>query len=165
MKRNQTVFSNLQFVAAIMLAIFSMTISGCSSGSDNSKTQKMSTSKTALNDTKWMIQTLNGSRVLIPEGGKEVFITFSNDGKANGSSGCNTFNGKAEVSGSSMKLGPMATTRMMCPEQMDTEKDFLAALNNTASYSISGNTLSIMDAGKNVLATFTGFKGLGGPGQ
>ncbi len=165
MKRNQTVFSNLQLLAAIMLAIFSMTISGCSSGSDSTKTQKTNTSKSALNGTKWMIQTLNGSRVLIPEGGKEVFITFSNDGKAKGSSGCNTFNGNAEVSGSSMKLGPMATTRMMCPEQMDTERDFLAALNNTASYSISGNTLSIMDAGKKVLATFTGFKALGGPGQ
>jgi putative lipoprotein len=165
MKRNQTVLTFVLLGIAFMLVISSMTISGCSSGSDNSKSQEMNTSKTALNDTKWMIQTLNGSRVLIPEGGKEVFITFSNDGKAIGSSGCNTFNGKAEVSGSSMKLGPMATTRMMCPEQMDTERDFLAALNNTASYSISGNTLSLMDAGKNVLATFTGFKALGGPGQ
>jgi putative lipoprotein len=165
MKRNQTAFTFFLLVTAFILTIFSMTISGCSSGSDNSKSQKMNTSKTALNDTKWMIQTLNGSRVLIPEGGKEVFITFSNDGNANGSSGCNTFNGKAEVSGSAMKLGPMATTRMMCPDQMDTERDFLAALNNTVSYSISGNTLSIMDASKNVLATFTGFKALGGPGQ
>ncbi len=165
MKRNQTVLTFVLLGIAFMLVISSMTISGCSSGSDNSKSQEMNTSKTALNDTKWMIQTLNGSRVLIPEGGKEVFITFSNDGKAIGSSGCNTFNGKAEVSGSSMKLGPMATTRMMCQDQMDTERDFLAALNNTASYSISGNTLSLMDAGKNVLATFTGFKALGGPGQ
>jgi len=165
MKRNQTVLTFVLLGIAFMLVISSMTISGCSSGSDNSKSQKMNTSKTALNDTKWMIQTLNGSRVLIPEGGKEVFITFSNDGKAIGSSGCNTFNGKAEVSGSSMKLGPMATTRMMCQDQMDTERDLLAALNNTASYSISGNTLSLMDAGKNVLATFTGFKALGGPGQ
>lgn len=165
MKRNQTAITFFLLGTAFMLTIFSMTISGCSSSKDTTKTQKMSTSKTALNGTKWMIQTLNGSRVLIPEGGKEVFITFSSDGRASGSSGCNTFNGKAEVSGSSMKLGPMATTRMMCPEQMDTERDFLAALNNTASYSISGNTLSIMDAGKKVLATFTGFKALGGPGQ
>ena len=159
MNRIQIFAKLLSFMALAALIAFSTFSSGCSSGT---KETSVSTSpKTSLFETKWMIRTLNGSRVLIPEGGKEVFITFKSDGSSSGISGCNNFSGKATISGSVMTFGPVAGTRMMCQSQMDTERDFLAMLSKSASYKISGNTLSIMDASKNVIATFDGFKSSG----
>ncbi len=149
--------------AFIVLTTISTFSSGCSSGND--KTNVSSTNKTSLFETKWLIRTLNGTRVLIPEGGKEVFITFKNDGSSSGISGCNNFTGKATITGSAMTFGPVAGTRMMCPSQMDTERDFLAMLGKSAAYKISGNTLSIMDESKNVIATFEGFKSSGKMGE
>ncbi len=154
------VFANLLIaIALVAVTAISTFSSGCSSGTEKSNVS--SKSKTSLFETKWLIRTLNGSRVLIPEGGKEVFITFKSDGGSSGISGCNNFSGKATISGSAMTFGPIAGTRMMCPSQMDTERDFLAMLGKSATFKISGNTLSIMDEAKSVIATFDGFKSSG----
>ncbi len=144
-----------------MLTVFA---SSCSSGSKVSTT-KGTTNPVPLFGTKWMIENIGGKRILTPEGGNEIYIIISEKEGAVGSSGCNTFRGKADASGSSLKLGPMATTRMMCEGLMETESSFLSALDKTASYSISANKLSLKDASGKVLATFNGFKTTGAPGE
>jgi heat shock protein HslJ len=159
---------NASAVAMMLLIFLTASLSifnGCSSGTKQTTRMKGTTAPSDLYNTKWMIQTLNGTRVITPEGGVEVSLTIASDGSANGSAGCNTFSGKAEVSGSTIKFGPLATTRKMCPEQMDTERDFLAAMGKTVSYGISGNTLSLMDKADNVVATFKGFQAMGTPGK
>lgn len=145
-------------LSALMLFISALA-GGCSSGTKSTSTSK---SGSKLYDAKWMINELEGKRVVLPEGGKEMFIQFSSDGKASGTTGCNNFTGTADISGSRMKFSPLATTRMMCPEQiMNYERSFLDAIQRTASYSINGSMLTLKDASGNALATFSSARTMG----
>ena len=62
--------------------------------------------------------------------------------KVQGSAGCNRMMGSYELSGSSLKFGPLATTRMACPS-MDAEQAYLGALSATTRYEIAGTTLTL----------------------
>lgn len=81
-------------------------------------------------------------------------ISFDTEGKINGNAGCNTFMGTYNVKDGKLSFGETATTRMMCAEEtMKAESDFLAALNNAASYRITGNSLQILAENGNTLMT------------
>ncbi len=74
-------------------------------------------------------------------------LTFADDGAVSGSGGCNRFNGSYETDGSSLSFSPLATTRMACEDVVMVEElAVLAGLEATASYSIDGSTLSLLDA-------------------
>jgi heat shock protein HslJ/uncharacterized membrane protein len=63
-----------------------------------------------------------------------------------GHGGCNSINGKFESKGDSIKFGPVASTRMMCPGNYESE--FLNALSNSESFKIENNRLYLMQDGK-----------------
>lgn len=74
----------------------------------------------------------------------EARLTFTEDGSVEGSLGCNSFHGKAAVSGSTITFGPLASTRKMCPgPQMKLERALLAALEGKTAYAIDHRTLSL----------------------
>jgi len=54
--------------------------------------------------------------------------------------------GSYELTGSSLKFGPLATTRMACPS-MDAEQAYLGALGATTRYEVAGTTLTLFGAG------------------
>jgi len=59
----------------------------------------------------------------------EHFVRFESDGRLSGSAGCNRYTGSWERDGARLSIGPLATTRMVCPpEVMDEESAFLSAL-------------------------------------
>jgi heat shock protein HslJ len=56
-------------------------------------------------------------------------LTFPEARKVAGNGSCNRFFGPAEVRGNAIKLGPLASSRMMCPEAvMNQEMKYLNAL-------------------------------------
>ena len=66
-----------------------------------------------------------------------------------GNSGCNTYSGGYEASDNALKVGPLASTIMACDKPagvMEQEQQYLAALQNSATYEIAGDTLTIRDA-------------------
>jgi len=75
----------------------------------------------------WRIEDVNGGGV--PDGAR-LTIEFGVDGRVAGVSGCNRFTGPYETRGKNkVRIGPLATTRKMCPEAlMDIEAKTLAAL-------------------------------------
>lgn len=76
----------------------------------------------------------------------EVTAVFGDDGTISGNAGCNTYNGTYEVSGESMTIGPLATTRMMCePDVSKQEANYLAALGRVTTYTIRGDQLELRD--------------------
>jgi heat shock protein HslJ len=82
--------------------------------------------------------------------GSEITLNFGADGQVSGSAGCNRYTGSYQAEGETLKVGRLATTMMMCvaPEGvMEQEAKYLAALQNAATYSIEGSTLTIRDAG------------------
>lgn len=147
-----------------LFLILGVLFSACSSG-ENKSVSKGKSSVIAFESTKWLLKELNGKRVLIPEGGNEVFVKFESGGRASGSAGCNTFTGSYTRSGKSLSFGPAATTRKMCPSQMDTEQDFLQMLTRCASHKISGTKLTMMDGNGSAIAVFDGFVDTGLPGN
>lgn len=69
-------------------------------------------------------------------------ISFGNEGRVYGSSGCNQFSGAAEIRGGVLDFGPLSTTRRACaPALMDQENRVLAALDAVELYRFNGPSL------------------------
>ena len=77
-----------------------------------------------------------------------AYIEFDAEGRASGQATCNRMTGSYTVDGAALTLGPMAVTRMMCPEAlMEQEQRVLAALEKVASWRIDQGMLTLEDAG------------------
>ena len=78
------------------------------------------------------------------------------DGRVGGFSGCNTYSGPYEVSGSKLSFGqPMASTMMACePAVMHQEQAYMTALGAVTGYEIKDATLTLYDGGKTAVAEF-----------
>ena len=73
-----------------------------------------------------------------PAVGSTVTATFTAD-SVFGSSGCNDYNGAYTLTGTTLKIGPLATTRKACDQPlMDQETAFLTALQAATEFSSVG---------------------------
>jgi heat shock protein HslJ len=80
----------------------------------------------SLMGSEWLLEDLAGSGVM---DGIQATLTFPEAWKIAGNGSCNRFFGSSEISGDTIKLGPLASTRMACPEAvMNQEMKYLAAL-------------------------------------
>lgn len=103
-----------------------------------------------LEGVTWEVNGYNNNRhaVVSPIVGSRISFSFS-DGTVAGSAGCNSFRAPYSTQGSSIKIGPAATTRRACAEDlMAQERDFLAALESAVKWSIEGNVLDMHRADK-----------------
>jgi hypothetical protein len=67
-----------------------------------------------LTGTEWLPEDLGGAGVI---DNIQATLTFPEAEKTAGKGSCNRFFGPAEISGSAIKLGPLGSTRMACPER------------------------------------------------
>jgi heat shock protein HslJ len=80
----------------------------------------------SLAGNEWLLEDLGGLGVI---DNIQATLTFREASKVAGNGSCNRFFGPAEVSGNAVKLGPLASSRMMCPEAvMNQELKYLNAL-------------------------------------
>lgn len=93
----------------------------------------------------WLVEDLNGGGIV---DNVRVDLTFdpgdAGTSRVAGRSGCNRFTGAWQQDGSTITLGPVAGTRMMCaPALMELEAKFLATLAvvTTVSYDETGAAL------------------------
>ena len=76
--------------------------------------------------SEWLLEDLGGYGVI---DNVQMTLTFAETGKVAGNGSCNRFFGPAEVTGPNIKLGPLASTRMACPEAvMKQETKYMEAL-------------------------------------
>jgi heat shock protein HslJ len=113
-----------------------------------------------LPGTSWIAVSYNNGKEAVVSvlAGSEITAIFGEDGKLSGSAGCNNYNATYTVDGSSIQIGPAATTRMMCqtPEGvMEQEMAYLNATQSAASYEIRGDSLTLQDADGSTLAQYT----------
>jgi heat shock protein HslJ len=79
-----------------------------------------------LSGGEWLLEDLGGSGVL---DNVQATLTFPEEGKTAGNGSCNRFFGSAEINGQEIKFGPLASSRMACPEAvMNQEKKYLEML-------------------------------------
>jgi heat shock protein HslJ len=91
----------------------------------------------------------NGKQAVVsPVAGSTLTAIFTAD-QVSGSAGCNTYSGPYTLSGTALKIGPLASTMRACADQAvnDQEQQFLAALQNSTTYSQSGNNMTLKAAG------------------
>jgi copper homeostasis protein (lipoprotein) len=101
----------------------------------------------------WKLVRLNGKQV--EAGSREPFIRFTaKDSQVNGNSGCNSFNGKYELSeGNKIKFSPFAMTKMACMDS-NVEEEFMQVIGKTTSYSMTSDELIFQDEYETTLAKF-----------
>lgn len=76
------------------------------------------------------LYTLEGSE-WGPGDNSEQFVQFRSGGEMSGHGGCNNFFGTYDLNGTALTIGPIASTKKMCRDNMVDEHAFLNALQNT----------------------------------
>lgn len=104
----------------------------------------------SLKDTSWSILTIGQAPVLEHI---TTEIRFA-DGRVSGNVGCNRFNGPYSVSGNKVRIGNVALTKMMCPEnQAAQENQFLELLKAplTKRFTVEGHLILSDDNANQVI--------------
>lgn len=87
--------------------------------------------------------------------GATMFVEFKPDGLITGNGGCNRFFGAYTVSGKTIKIGPIASTRKGCPGLVEAETALFATLESAATFELDGSTLVLFDQAGVEVASFT----------
>lgn len=95
-----------------------------------------------LNNTEWKLVRIGDQPV---KEGVEITLSFSDDGTAGGSAGCNSYGSDYTVEGNQITFAQVVSTMMACQDEdvMKLEAEFLAALQNSESFDLQEGTLTI----------------------
>lgn len=130
------------------------------SGQDGTAVATFNAQSQDLAGTSWQITAYNNGQeavVSVLEGTTPT-IEFGADGQLSGSAGCNRVTGSYSTADGTIKLGPLATTQMACPEPegvMDQETRLVAALESAATYHVEGPTLEMRTSDDALAVHFT----------
>ncbi len=141
------------------LALFVLVLVACGeeggSSSDGGSSGAASPGGT-LEGVSWRLSSFDGFEGSPAPGMEHGAVTarFA-DGTLSGSGGCNTYHAGYTLDGTSLQIGPIASTRMACGGPVDAlETAYFAALERVASYRIDGSGLVLLDADGATLLTY-----------
>jgi heat shock protein HslJ len=88
--------------------------------------------------------------------GTTITAVFGEDGRVSGSAGCNRYFAQYTVTGTSLSIGPAGSTKMYCnsPGVMQQESTYFALLNQTKTFTIKSDRLSLADAKGTTILSF-----------
>ncbi len=99
----------------------------------------------SLEGTSWRLEDLGGAGVI---DNVQATLEFLAGGKVAGKGSCNRFFATATISGATLTIGGIGSTRMACPPAlMNQESKYLEALGKSQRYQIPGTALLIMFGG------------------
>ena len=108
-----------------------------------------------LENTYWKLTRLGETPVrAVPNQREAHFILHRPDRRVSGSGGCNRVAGGYELEGDRLTFGRMAVTMMACAEGAETERAFLAALQQVRRAKITQQRLELLDSSGGVVARF-----------
>jgi len=106
----------------------------------------------------WVATGVNDGRQAVTSlaAGSSIALDLGSDGRVTGNATCNRYVGAYAVDGEAIRFGPLATTRMACPDEelAEQERAYLAGLAAAASWSVRGDRLELRDAHGALQATF-----------
>jgi heat shock protein HslJ len=107
----------------------------------------------SLENTYWKLIALGETKVpALPR--EPQIVLNSQTHRVEGSGGCNRVAGSYELSGHQIRFNQMASTMMACPQGMETEKEFLNALNQAKTWKIAGSRLELFGGDGHSIAKF-----------
>ena len=108
-------------------------------------------SNTTVKGTHWTLLEVGGTQARVAENIAQPSLQLDTvETRASGSTGCNSFSGSYELTGDSLRFGPLASTRRACldPAMNRQESVYLKALSDTRRWRVTGDTLILSgDAG------------------
>lgn len=137
--KNENIMKNAIFRAAIIVAAATVAIACC-------HCKSKSRAAKPLTGTQWTLVRLMGIDVAAEP---DTFnVTFAEDGGISGVGACNRLMGSYALQEKGrIEIGPLASTRMMCPD-MERETQFFGVLEGTTSYEIDGKMLLLFRDGE-----------------
>lgn len=131
------------------LLLFMLVLEACTA-----QNKTMTTETDIIQDTYWMLISLEGEDVQFPNDTRTAYIRFEEgEDEVKGFTGCNDFFGKYQLNGENLQISELESTRVMCPI-IEQERKFKAILERAKSYSISDYLLTFYDNGGTAIATF-----------
>jgi heat shock protein HslJ len=115
----------------------------------------LATDQRVVTGTEWRLSSFgpaDGEASLVA--GTTVTLKFGEDGRASGSTGCNSYSGTYQVRGDNISFGRLISTRRACLDQKANQQEqrFLSALEAANRFRLSSNRLTIFsDRGRNAL--------------
>lgn len=114
---------------------------------------------TSLTGTTWVATMVNNGRQAVTNlvAGTTITAVFTEDGKLNGSAGCNNYMTGYTLDGANITIEPPASTRKMCAEEgvMAQEAAYLSLLPTASAWRIDGTTLELRTADGALIASYT----------
>ncbi|HEY0725016.1 MAG TPA: META domain-containing protein, partial [Pyrinomonadaceae bacterium] len=115
----------------------------------------LSTDQRVLRGTEWRLVSLGpaGAEADIVAG-TTVTLKFGEDGRATGSTGCNSYGGTYQIRGDNISFSRLISTRRACLDQNANQQEqrFISALEAANRFRLSANRLTILsDRGRNTL--------------
>lgn len=127
------------FRIAALIATIALTAGCCNCRSYQKKTRR------PLEGTEWQLVQLDGRSV---KAAPETFVLKLENGSVSGFGACNRLMGSYKTGERrALKIGPLATTKMACPN-LDQEQQFLRALESTTHYDMDGPMLLLLSNGE-----------------
>ena len=108
-----------------------------------------------LEGVAWRLTQLDGKPVSPGQNQRAPFLQFDAQNKrVSGSGGCNRLTGTYLSGPGTLRIGPVASTRMACLDRDTGEREnrFFAALEAARGYRIAGRVLTLTDGGGQTLA-------------
>jgi heat shock protein HslJ len=115
-----------------------------------------SAASSALTGTEWRLVELEGDSVLGGVSGiPTIRFTAADSMRVGGNTGCNSMGGTYETSGTTLRFGPLITTKRACADSSANAQEvrFVGALQRVDGYRIEGDRLVLL-AGSQPVARF-----------
>jgi heat shock protein HslJ len=111
--------------------------------------------RASVSGVDWELVELQGQTAPTGAGGRRATMRFEADtARVGGFAGCNRYGGTYTLDGSSLRFGPLISTKMACNEGMELEVRLTSALQTTRQYELTSTQLRLIgDAGP--VARFT----------
>lgn len=138
------------FCRSIALCALSFGLIACWSP-EHEPANPSSATPASLVGTEWLLRDLAGTPALASP---QATLAFPEPGRVAGNGSCNRFTGSVEISGNSLKFGPLASTRMACTDNRvsDQEDRYFKALGSATLFALeNGDLLIYSDAAKKPL--------------
>ena len=95
----------------------------------------------SLIGSEWELRDLGGTPVLDD---RRPTLSFVEPGRISGNASCNRYGGGADLGDWTIKVSPLAVTKMACTPEIDSqERAYLAALQNASRLELAGKELVV----------------------
>ncbi|WP_068598978.1 META domain-containing protein [Vaginella massiliensis] len=138
-------------IGILSLGLMAFGLSSCATTNQAENNQEKTTNLSLFGS--WTLTDIKGHKMNEAFPSKTPAITFEPiTKKFTGNSGCNNIFGSFTTSNNHISFGNAASTKMYC--EGVNEDAFLSAFNSVTSYTIKGNTLTLLDSNQQTVLKF-----------